>query len=148
MSRAMSRFAPMAVDASLAGRTFPPTEPYAVTEEAVAAFAAATGTPYAPGGPAPATFPIVVAFGAMQALMVDPDVGIELHHVVHGQQKFVHERPVGVGDRLTATLTVRGLRQIAGTDIIATSSAVTDADGALVCNAETNLGTNAHACCP
>jgi len=68
----------MAVDASLAGRTFPPTEPYAVTEEAVAAFAAATGTPYAPGGPAPATFPIVVAFGAMQALMQNPDVGIQL----------------------------------------------------------------------
>ena len=51
--------------------------------------------------------------------MRDPEVGIELHHVVHGQQKFVHERPVAVGDRLSATLTVSGLRQIAGTDIIA-----------------------------
>ena len=80
----------MAVDASLAGRTFPPTEAYDVTEQAVRDFAAATGTPYAGGDPAPATFPIVVAFGAMQGLMVDPEVGIELHHVVHGQQKFVH----------------------------------------------------------
>jgi acyl dehydratase len=129
----------MAVDASLAGRTFPPTATYDVTEQAVAAFAAATGTPYRPGDPAPATFPIVVAFGAMQGLMVDPEVGIELHHVVHGQQKFVHERPVVVGDRLTATLTVSGLRQIAGTDIIATSSAITDRDGALVCTAEATL---------
>ena len=129
----------MAVDASLAGRTFPPTTSYDVTEQAVSAFAAATGTPYRPGDPAPATFPIVVAFGAMQGLMVDPDVGIELHHVVHGQQKFVHERPIVVGDRLTATLTVSGLRQIAGTDIIATSSAITDGDGALVCTAEATL---------
>jgi acyl dehydratase len=129
----------MAVDAALAGRTFPPTEPYDVTERAVADFAAATGTPYRPGDPAPATFPIVVAFAAMQGLMVDPDVGIELHHVVHGQQKFVSERPVAVGDRLTATLTVSGLRQIAGTDIIATSSAITDATGALVCTADATL---------
>jgi hypothetical protein len=129
----------MAVDASLAGRTFPPTAPYDVTEQSVSDFAAATGTPYADGDPAPATFPIVVAFGAMQALMTDPDVGIELHHVVHGQQRFVHERPVVVGDRLRATLTVSGLRQIGGTDIITTSSAITDGSGALVCTADATL---------
>jgi N-terminal half of MaoC dehydratase len=135
----------MAVDASLAGRTFPPTASYDVTEQAVADFAAATGTPYQPGDPAPATFPIVVAFGAMQALMADPEIGIELHHVVHGQQRFVYERPVVVGDRLTATLTVTGLRQIAGTDIIATSSAVTDHSGELVCTAEATIVHSAGA---
>jgi acyl dehydratase len=59
--------------------------------------------------------------------------------VVHGQQKFVYERPVVVGDRLTASLTVTGLRQIAGTDIIATSSAITDHSGGLVCTAEATL---------
>jgi hypothetical protein len=127
------------VDASLAGRTFPPTTAYDVTEQAVSDFAAATGTPYATGDPAPATFPIVVAFAAMQALMVDPEVGIELHHVVHGQQKFSYQRPVAVGDLLTARLTVSGLRQIAGTDIISTSSAITDESGALVCTAEATL---------
>jgi N-terminal half of MaoC dehydratase len=129
----------MALDSSLAGRSFPPTPAYDVTEQAVTDFAAATGTPYRTGDPAPATFPIVVAFDAMQALMTDPEVGIELHHVVHGQQRFVHERPVMVGDRLTATLTVSGLRQIAGTDIITTSSAITDADGALVSTADATL---------
>jgi acyl dehydratase len=129
----------MPIDQSLAGRTFPPTEPYDVTEQAVADFAAASGTPYAAGDPAPATFPIVVAFAAMQALLADPEVGIRLHNVVHGQQKFVHQRPVRAGDRLTATLTVRGLRQIAGTDIITTSSAITDEGGALVCTADATL---------
>jgi acyl dehydratase len=129
----------MAVDAALAGRTFPPTEPYDVTAQAVADFAAATGTPYRPGDPAPVTFPIVVAFAAMQGLMADPEVGIELHHVVHGQQKFLSARPVAVGDRLTATLTVSSLRQIAGADIIGTSSAITDATGALVCTADATL---------
>jgi len=129
----------MPVDPSLSGRTFPATGALDVTEERIAAFAAATGSAYDAGGPAPATFPIVVAFEAMQALMDAPDVGIELHHVVHGQQKFVHERPVRAGDTLQAELTVTGLRQIGGADIISTSSAITDADGHLVCTAEATL---------
>jgi len=127
------------VDDSLLGRTFPPTAAQDVTEAGLAAFAAATGTPYAAGGPAPATYPIVVAFAAMQELMVDPTVGIELHHVVHGEQRFVHERPVVAGDRLSAELTVESLRQIGGADIIGTSSAITDASGALVCTAKATL---------
>jgi hypothetical protein len=129
----------MPVDPSLSGRTFPAAGSLEVTEERLAAFAAATGSAYAPGGPAPATFPIVVAFEAMQALMRAPDVGIELHHVVHGQQKFVHERPVRAGDTLRAELTVTGLRQIGGADIISTSSAITDAGGQLVCTAQATL---------
>jgi acyl dehydratase len=129
----------VAVDEALAGRTFPATAPYDVTAERVTEFAAATGTPYSPGDPAPATFPIVVAFAAMQQLMADPTVGIELHHVVHGEQRFSYERPVRVGDRLTAELTVDSLRQIGGADIIGTTSAVRDADGALVCTAKAVL---------
>lgn len=129
----------MAVDQSLVGRTFPPTPPHEVGEDHVAAFAAATGTPYVAGGPAPATYPIVVAFAAMQGLMVDPSVGIELQHVIHGEQRFVHERPVVAGDRLSAELTVESLRQIGGADIIATSSAITDASGVLVCTARATL---------
>ncbi len=118
----------MGVDTSLVGRTFPPTDSYLVTEERVAEFAAATGAPY-DGGPAPATFPIVVAFRAMRALMDDPSVGIELHRVVHGEQRFRYSRPVVAGDELTATLTVDTLRQIGGADIIGTRSEVTDDAG-------------------
>jgi len=128
----------MTVDASLAGRTFPPTEPYVVTRERLAEFAAATGSTY-DGGAAPATFPIVVAFGAMTALMEDPSVGISLHQVVHGEQRFAYTRPVVEGDALTATLTVDSLRQISGADIIGTRSEVTDADGRHVCTAFATL---------
>jgi acyl dehydratase len=130
----------MAVDGSLAGRTFPPTAPYAVSEERVAEFAAATGSAYAGGeAPAPATFPIVVAFRAMRELMDAPDVGIALHRVVHGEQRFSYERPVVAGDVLTATLTVDSLRQIGGADIIGTRSEITDAEGALVVTAHAVL---------
>lgn len=121
------------------GRTFPPTAPFVVTEESLSAFAAATGTPYASGGPAPATYPIVVAFAAMEQLMLDPSVGIELQNVVHGEQRFAHARAVVGGDVLRAELTVDGLRQIGGADIIATTSAISDATGAVVCTAKATL---------
>jgi hypothetical protein len=128
----------MAVDASLAGRTFPPTAPYRVSAEKIAEFARATGSQH-DGGAAPATFPIVVAFAAMTALMEDASVGIELHRVVHGDQRFNYTRPVQAGDELTATLTVDTLRQIGGADIIGTRSEITDADGEPVCTAFATL---------
>jgi N-terminal half of MaoC dehydratase len=128
----------MAVDASLAGRTFPPTSPYRVSAEKIAEFARATGSEY-DGDAAPATFPIVVAFAAMSALMQDPSVGIELHRVVHGDQRFIYTRPVRAGDELTATLTVDTLRQIGGADIIGTRSEITDIDGKPVCTAFATL---------
>jgi hypothetical protein len=128
----------MAVDASLAGRTFPPTAPYRVSAEKITEFARATGCRY-DGGAAPATFPIVVAFAAMTELMQDPTVGIELHRVVHGDQRFSYTRPVEAGDELTATLTVDTLRQIGGADIIGTRSEITDDKGEPVCTAFATL---------
>ena len=128
----------MPVDESLAGRTFPPTEPYTVSRERILEFARATGSTYDEAA-APATFPIVVAFGAMTALMEDPSVGISLHRVVHAEQRFAYTRPVVEGDALTATLTVDSLRQIGGADIIGTRSEVTDADGQHVCTAFATL---------
>ena len=128
----------MAVDPALAGRTFPPTEPYAVSREKILEFAKATGATY-DGQCAPVTFPIVVAFGAMTALMEDPSVGIALHRVVHGEQRFTYTRPVRAGDELTATLTVDTLRQIGGADIIGTRSEIADAKGEPVCTAFATL---------
>lgn len=127
---------PLAAD--LPGRTFPPTAPYLVTEERVAEFAAATGSPW-DGGPAPTTFPIVVAFQAMLGLMADSEVGIELHRVVHGEQRFRYTRPVLPGDILTATLTVESVRTLGGADVIGTRSELQDAAGQHVVTAHAVL---------
>ena len=126
----------MPIDASLVGREFPPTRPYPVSEEKVREFAAASGTSY-DGGPAPATFPIVLAFDAMNAFLAAEE--IELFRIVHGEQRFAYERAVVPGDVLTATLTVASLRQISGNDIIGTRSEITDAGGAVVCTTTATL---------
>lgn len=126
----------MPVDASLVGRAFPTTAPFTVTEDAIRAFAEATGSSY-DGGPAPATFPIVLAFEAMNAFLEAE--ALPLHRIVHGEQRFSYERPIVPGDELTATLSVASLRQIGGNDIIGTTSEITDASGALVCTGTATL---------
>ena len=94
----------MPVDQSLVGRAFPPTAPYdGRPRSRSATFVEATGGEY-DGGPAPATFPIVLAFDAMNAFLEAE--AIDLFRIVHGEQRFAYERPVVPGDVLTATLTV------------------------------------------
>jgi acyl dehydratase len=124
------------IDQSLVGRSFPPTPPFEVTEDHVRAFAESTGGAY-DGGPAPATYPIVLAFDAMNAFLEAEQV--DLFRIVHGEQRFSYTRPVVPGDVLTATLTVASLRQIGGADIIGTTSEVADADGAVVCTTGATL---------
>ncbi|NHC25147.1 MaoC family dehydratase [Nocardioides sp. IC4_145] len=126
----------MPVDASLVGRTYPPTRPYTVSEAKVRELAATTGADW-DGGPVPPTFPIVLAFEAMNAFLEAE--GVELARIVHGDQKFRYERPLRVGDVLTAALTVASVRSIGGNDVIGTTSEVRDVDGALVCATSATL---------
>jgi N-terminal half of MaoC dehydratase len=120
----------MPVDPELVGRAFPPTEPYLVSREKIAEFTSAIkAEPVDGGDTAPLTFPFVVAFRAMSALMTDPDVGIELHNVVHGEQRFQQTRPVRAGDELVATLTIDSVRAAAGMDMIGTRTEVTSSSG-------------------
>jgi acyl dehydratase len=126
----------MPVHQSDVGRAFPPTAPFTVTEDHVRAFVAATGREY-DGGPAPATYPIVVAFDAMNAFLAA--LSLDLFRIIHGEQRFAYERPIVPGDVLTATLTIASLRQIGGADIIGTVSEITDPEGALVCATSATL---------
>jgi len=131
----------MPIDQSLVGRAFPPTRPYQVSEEKVREFVTATSGPEAgrayAGGPAPATFPIVLAFEAMNDFLAAEQV--DLFRIVHGDQKFRYTRPIVPGDVLTATLTVATLRQIGGNDILGTTSVVADENGSVVCETSATL---------
>lgn len=130
----------MPLDPALAGRTFAPAPPYAVSKTKIVEFNAAIGAePIDNGETAPLTFPIVIAFEAMTRFIADPDVGIELHNVIHGDQRFEQTRSIRAGDELVATLTIDTLRPAAGMDMIATRTEVTTAGGELVATAFATL---------
>ena len=132
----------MALDQSFVGRTYPPTPAYEVGREKIREFADAVGDPNpayrdpeaarALGHPdviAPPTFPIVLSMTATRQVVLDPDLGLDYSRVVHGEQRFVHSRPVYAGDRLTVTLTVENIRAAAGNDILTTRGDVATVDG-------------------
>ena len=138
----------MPVDQSFVGRVYPPTPPYRVSREKIREFADAVNDPnpvyrsveaaQALGHPdvvAPPTFAIVVTLPAGGQFIADPAAGVDYSRVVHGEQRFVHVRPLRAGDEITVTLTVESIRVAAGNEIITHKAEVHTVDGELVTTA-------------
>ena len=109
----------MGVNPQLAGRQYPPSPAYEVGREKIREFAEAINSSdpvhhdpeaaRAKGYPdviAPPTFAVIVAQRSDRQVMVDPEAGIDYSRVVHGEQRFVHHRPIVAGDRLVGTVHV------------------------------------------
>jgi acyl dehydratase len=123
----------MPLDQALIGRTFPATDPYEVGREKIREFAEAIGDPSPiyrdpeaakqvghPDVIAPPTFPVLISMDASARLWGDPELGVDYSRVVHGDQRFVHTRPIFPGDRLVAMLTIESVQSRGGHDIVGT----------------------------
>ena len=132
----------MALDRELVGRSYPPSAVYEVGRAKIAEFAAAVGedapvhrdleAARAAGHPdviAPLTFAIAVSLEAAMVVLDDPDVAIDYRRVVHGEQRFVHHRPIVAGDVLTGTLHVDRIREAGGHGMVSTRVELTDDGG-------------------
>lgn len=121
------------------GRQYPPTAPYEVSAAKVAEFAAALGEGgdryTGPDAVAPPTFAAVLAADAWQAMFDDPELGLALRRIVHGDQRFDLERLLRVGDRVTATLRIDKVRSRGAADIVSASVAIRTLADELVCTA-------------
>jgi acyl dehydratase len=142
----------MPIDASFAGRVYPATEPYQVGREKIREFAAAVGetspachdvaAARALGYPdlvAPPTFAIVVTMPAARQVVADPALGLDYSRVVHGEQRFVHARPIVAGDSLCSVVAVDSVRAAAGNDILTTRVDVATEAGEHVVTAYSTL---------
>ena len=142
----------MAVDQSYKGRVYPPTPPYEVGREKIREFADAINDPNPvyrdaavaqqlghPDVIAPPTFAIVMSLTAGHQVIVDPDFGIDYSRVVHGEQRFVHHRPVHAGDVLQVIVSVDDVRTAAGNDIVTTRGEVQTVDGEPVVTAVSTI---------
>jgi len=141
----------MPVNEDFVGREYPPTQPYAVGSAKIREFAEAVGSTdpvhvdravaQARGYRdviAPPTFAVLISMQCDGQLVRDPEAGIDYSRVVHGEQKFIHHRPIVAGDRLVAVLTVDSIRGAAGHSMIVLRSDIATEDGEPVCTA---LGT-------
>jgi acyl dehydratase len=122
------------------GRTYAAPEPYLVGREKIREFADAIGASDAahrdpeaaaaldhPDVIAPPTFPVLLAMPASAALCAD--LGIDMAHVVHGDQRFTYTRPVRAGDRLVSVTTVEKIMARAGNQFLTTRTDVTTEAG-------------------
>src|SRR3954449_11370645 len=138
----------MPVDQSFIGRVYPPTAPYEVGREKIREFAEALNDPnpvyrdraaaQALGYPdvvAPPTFAIVLTLPAGGQVTQDPELGIDYSRVVHGEQRFVNQRPIVAGDLLPVVVTVEDIRVAAGNDLVTNRADVVTVEGELVCTA-------------
>ena len=139
------------VNPEFVGRTYPPSGPYAVSAAQIAAFAAAVGTDdplhkdaeaaRAAGHAdviAPPTFAVTIAQQCDRAYVMDPEAGVDYSRVVHGEQRFVHHRPITAGDELTGELTVDSIRMAGGHAMITTRTELT-AGGEPVCTSTSTI---------
>jgi len=135
----------VAINPEFIGRTYPPTQVYSVGREKIREFATALGdtascyfevdSARALGYPdlvAPPTFAIVVTMKAGEQVVFDPELALDYTRVVHGEQKFVHHRPIFAGDELTSTVSVDSIRSAAGNDMIMVKTQVHSTSGELV----------------
>ena len=142
----------MPVNPDLQGRAFPPTAPYLVGREKVREFAravfatspintdvdAAKAAGYA-DVVAPPTFAIVIQQFTLDQLVAAEDSGIDMTHIVHGEQRFSYTRPIVAGDELTATLAVTSIKTLGGNAMVTAESTIVDAANAHVVTAISTL---------
>ena len=142
----------------LQGRVFPPTASYLVGREKVREFSravlatspinsdvdAARAAGYA-DVVAPPTFAIVLQQLTLDQLVAVPDSGIDMTHIVHGEQRFAYSRPIVAGDELTATLAVTSIKTLGGNAMVTAESTIVDTTGTHVVTATSVLVVRGNA---
>lgn len=113
-------------------------EPVTVTDVMVARFAEAVG---APSDEVPATLAAALTAEVQQVVMAHPRLRIDLSRTLHTAQSSQHHRPVRVGDVLTPTATVTGVRSARGGRMIGFDTVLTDATGEAVQTLSSSLLT-------
>lgn len=142
----------MPINTGFVGRVLPPGEPYEVSRQKIREFAEAIGDTnpaYVSADAAralgyadviaPPTFAIVVGMRLHHGLVRDPELGLDYSRVVHGEQQFVHHRPIVAGDTLIGTPRVDDIRSRGGNDMLTWSAEIATAEGERVCRLTSTL---------
>jgi acyl dehydratase len=142
----------MGVNPDIAGRVYPPSPAYEVGREKIREFAEAIGS----SDPvhrdadaarargyrdvmAPPTFAVIVAQRCDAQVIVDPASNIDFSMLVHGEQRFVHHRPIVAGDRLVATLHVDNVDTRGRHAMVTTRVEIADEGGEAVTTARSTI---------
>jgi hypothetical protein len=102
----------------LVGRTFIGATSTTITSEAIADFARSLGE--ADTEVAPPTFAITISLEQSQSVLVES--GLDWSRVVHGDQKFLINKPLVAGVVISCNSTIESARVVAGNEIVTVRS--------------------------
>ena len=108
----------------LVGRTFEGPTSTTITAEAISAFAIALGEPETQL--APPTFAITISLEQSQSLLENS--GLDWSRVVHGDQRFLINRPLIAGSQITCNSTIESARVVAVNEIVTVRSDLIEND--------------------
>jgi acyl dehydratase len=140
------------VNPAIEGKIYPRTESYLVGREKIREFAKAVFS----NDPAnldleaaknqgyrdliaPPTFAVVIQERSLTQVIGDKEAALDFSRVVHGDQRFIHARPILAGDELTSELKVASVKQLAGNSMVSFQTQIFDANQELVCTAISTL---------
>lgn len=142
----------MPLNQDCVGRSYEAPGEFEVAREHIRVFANAIGDPnlayrdrsaaQALGHPdvvAPPTYLTTVGLSLAATRRVGPltdlDLGLDFSRVVHGEQRYVHHRPVVPGDVLRLRSTIEAIRAAGGNELLTMRDEIVDAGGQVVCTA-------------
>ncbi|MFM2320974.1 MAG: hypothetical protein RL612_121 [Actinomycetota bacterium] len=140
------------VNPAVEGKTYPATDPYLVGREKIREFAhavkstnpnnldvfAAQAVGYHDVIAAP-TFAVVIQERSLATVLADKEADIDFSRVVHGDQRFIHARPIVAGDELTSQLTVSSVKTLGAHSMVTFETKIYDIKKDLVCTAISTL---------
>jgi acyl dehydratase len=88
---------------------------------------------------APPTFAVVIQERSLTQVIADKEAALDFSRVVHGDQRFIHVRPIVAGDELTSELKVASVKQLAGNSMVSFETQIFDVAQELVCTAISTL---------
>jgi len=140
------------VNPNVQGKKYPETAPYLVGREKVREFANAVFSTnpinhnlfaaQAAGYPdlvAPPTFAVLIQERSLHTVIADPEADIDFSRVVHGDQRFIHKRPIVAWDELTSVLEVESVKSLGAHSMITFKTEIMDRNNNLVCTAISTL---------
>jgi acyl dehydratase len=140
------------VNVNVQGKQYPLTNPYLVGREKIREFALAVKSSnpmnldvfaaQAAGYTdviAPPTFAVVIQERSLATVLADPEADIDFSRVVHGDQRFIHVRPIVAGDELVSQLEVASVKSLGAHAMVTFETKIYDAEKALVCTAISTL---------
>jgi hypothetical protein len=102
------------------GRTFEGAESVNISQSEIDAFCAVLSENDTTV--APPTFAIRITLEQSQEVLSNPEIGLDWSRVVHGDQRFVINRPIVAGDSFKCSSTIENYKVAAGNEIVTVRS--------------------------